>query len=760
MKKLKKRTLPARKPSSQFVDKNQIVFATEFKDDACTPSSMQSATGWFLSSYQTKLKRIKELAFGRKTLDVGCAAGVYLIPLLESGIDVYGIDYVSRFANNANALINKVAGHEQDQGRVICEDICNTSLQDHSFEFIYSLSTFPYIKNKDIALKEIFRMLSDHGIVYIEFGNSEAMAHQKALRAKTGVEMYNHPVSEIFDMVHRAGFEVIATRFGQIFPMHLESSDTKNDSLVSSMLKEYMGRFLTGDVTVDEAVSSSLATCHYAYRVTLVLKKPSGILEKPSMPVFKPGIATKWLSQDIAFNFEHADIEKTVAKLARCLFADPTDCFAVYGLMKLHGKNYDQIAEKYLKEVRKNYGDNLEPGKRIFIVADKSSLSIANANKKKTISVVLPVYNGMPYLPKCLESLYNQTVQDCELIVVNDGSNDGTKEFLDQFHPLSRHHLKIIHQDNMKLPAALNRGFTEATGDRLTWVSADCACRSDMLEMLSDALDHCSEAGMAYSSFFFIDKNDRITGKISRQPLTYRDLMMRNNGNASFMYTREAMNKTGIYDERFNGVEDWNYWLRMSMFFPFVYVDSPLYYYRLHEASMQSTMGGEINNAAEEMIAEFFKINGGKFDLGKLYPSIMHVQEREKRIRLIIEMQADCVARLLVARTAYMMQLAAIIIKELLNIDLDPLTKLQVFTHYAIILIASNADLTGALNAAREAIHAVKETDVLGHSQAVKYLAAMKQFVQTQDTSIFSQLSPLWLSENPELFRYDRIYLS
>jgi hypothetical protein len=95
------------------------------------------------------------------------------------------------------------------------------------------------------------------------------------------------------------------------------------------------------------------------------------------------------------------------------------------------------------------------------------------------VSVVLPTYNHLQLLPTAVESVLAQTYQDFELIIVNDGSTDGTREYLNS---LKDPRVRVIHQDNKHLPEALNTGFRATRGELLTWISSDNYCVPVFLE--------------------------------------------------------------------------------------------------------------------------------------------------------------------------------------------------------------------------------------------------------------------------------------
>ena len=102
---------------------------------------------------------------------------------------------------------------------------------------------------------------------------------------------------------------------------------------------------------------------------------------------------------------------------------------------------------------------------------------------EELISVVVPAYNCAPFLPRCLDSLLNQTYPNLEIIVVNDGSNDNTKEVLDGY--ASRHaNVTAIHQTNAGECAARISGVAAAKGSWIGFMDADDEIEPQMYEML------------------------------------------------------------------------------------------------------------------------------------------------------------------------------------------------------------------------------------------------------------------------------------
>ena len=99
------------------------------------------------------------------------------------------------------------------------------------------------------------------------------------------------------------------------------------------------------------------------------------------------------------------------------------------------------------------------------------------------ISVIVPVYNVEEYLEECLESIKNQTYTNIEVILVNDGSTDGSREICERFCQKDSR-FKLINQENQGQSVARNRGFKESIGQYIMFVDSDDVINTNVLEVL------------------------------------------------------------------------------------------------------------------------------------------------------------------------------------------------------------------------------------------------------------------------------------
>ena len=108
--------------------------------------------------------------------------------------------------------------------------------------------------------------------------------------------------------------------------------------------------------------------------------------------------------------------------------------------------------------------------------------------EKKLISIIIPVYNVKDYLEDCLNSIINQTYKNLEIILVDDGSMDGSSDICDKFAQLDTS-IMVIHQTNAGAAAARKKGVMYASGFYICFVDADDRIDSKMIEFLVEHIE-------------------------------------------------------------------------------------------------------------------------------------------------------------------------------------------------------------------------------------------------------------------------------
>jgi glycosyltransferase involved in cell wall biosynthesis len=202
------------------------------------------------------------------------------------------------------------------------------------------------------------------------------------------------------------------------------------------------------------------------------------------------------------------------------------------------------------------------------------------------ISVVLPVYNGERYLAPALDSVLAQTRGDFELIVIDDGSTDGTPDLLAE---LSREddRLRVHRQENRGLIATLNRGLTLAQADLIARMDDDDICRPERFARQGAFLDEHPECVAVGCRALMVDPDGAPIMDVHK--VTEHDelmeVLMRGGGalpHPGSMFRREAANRIGGYRAEYIAAEDVDFFLRLAEIGRLANLPEVLLEYRIH----------------------------------------------------------------------------------------------------------------------------------------------------------------------------------
>ena len=135
----------------------------------------------------------------------------------------------------------------------------------------------------------------------------------------------------------------------------------------------------------------------------------------------------------------------------------------------------------------------------------------------KKVSIIVPVYNVEKYLAKCLDSLVNQTLEDVEIIVVDDGSRDNSKQIIDEFQTKYPDKIKSFVKENGGLSDARNFGLDRANGEYIGFVDSDDYVTAEMFEEMF-SLAQKYDAEMVICNLQKVDENGKIVQKLTQVP--------------------------------------------------------------------------------------------------------------------------------------------------------------------------------------------------------------------------------------------------
>ncbi len=224
----------------------------------------------------------------------------------------------------------------------------------------------------------------------------------------------------------------------------------------------------------------------------------------------------------------------------------------------------------------------------------------------KLVSVVIPNYNYANYVGEAVESVLRQTYNSVEIIVVDDGSTDGSKEVLSSYGG----EIKTIFQDNSGVSAARNNGANQSSGKYLAFLDADDIWLPRKIEAQVKLFEENENLGLVHVGVEDIDaegnaieiNTDGLAGRVSRELLLFeRSVIL--GGGSGFMIRRDLFEKLNGFDLNLLTSADWDIFFRAATESEVGFVPDVLLKYRMHGSNMH----GNVKRMEREMLYAFGK---------------------------------------------------------------------------------------------------------------------------------------------------------
>ena len=209
------------------------------------------------------------------------------------------------------------------------------------------------------------------------------------------------------------------------------------------------------------------------------------------------------------------------------------------------------------------------------------------------VSVIIPTYNRASYICETIDSVLDQTFTDYEIIVVDDGSTDNTKEIVSLHIEKYSKKIRYFYQENRGEAGARNTGIKESKGEYIAFLDSDDIWHREKLEKQIKALEG-SDVSLVYCSMYII--KDGYVNYKKRKPsspaLNFHDLLL---GGKSIPMTglvkKNDLDKVGLFDESIKLACDYDMWLRFSMKYKIKFMNEPLAFYRRHASNISRDLG-------------------------------------------------------------------------------------------------------------------------------------------------------------------------
>jgi glycosyltransferase involved in cell wall biosynthesis len=207
-----------------------------------------------------------------------------------------------------------------------------------------------------------------------------------------------------------------------------------------------------------------------------------------------------------------------------------------------------------------------------------------------TISVIIPTYNGMNCISDTLDSVLCQTYKDYEIIIVDDGSTDNTKDVIEKYVEAYPAKVRYILQQNAGQGSARNRGIKESGGEYVAFLDHDDLWLPEKLEKQIELIDSLKDNNVVvFGDQYEFDENG-VTSKSA-----FKEISKPHNGfvfeklfyqnfitSQTVLAKRGFFNKVGFFQEGITYVEDFDMWLRLAKHYEFHYVQDVIAGHRIH----------------------------------------------------------------------------------------------------------------------------------------------------------------------------------
>ena len=192
------------------------------------------------------------------------------------------------------------------------------------------------------------------------------------------------------------------------------------------------------------------------------------------------------------------------------------------------------------------------------------------------ISVILPTYNRKHTLQRSIGSILNQTYRPSEIIIIDDGSSDGSSELIESDYP----NIRLIKQSNSGVSSARNKGIKNSKGQWIALLDSDDEWLPDKLEKQVQSLKEYSEYLFCHTNEIWIRRGVRVNqGKKHQKYGGYifdKCLDICRISPSSSLFHKSILEDAGLFDESLRVCEDYDLWLRITAKYPILFLDELL----------------------------------------------------------------------------------------------------------------------------------------------------------------------------------------
>ncbi len=206
------------------------------------------------------------------------------------------------------------------------------------------------------------------------------------------------------------------------------------------------------------------------------------------------------------------------------------------------------------------------------------------------ITVYITNRNYGRYIEQSIQSVLNQTIQQFELLIIDDGSTDNSRDIIERYRDDER--ITIIYQKNKGLNISNNVAMRAAKGKYIIRLDADDFLEPDALEVMSDVFENDDELGLIFPDYYYVDKDGNRIGRHVRNDFQKAvSLYDQPAHGACTMIRSEFLKRLGGYNESFSCQDGYDIWIKFITHYKVTNVNKPLFSYRRHGKNLTCDEG-------------------------------------------------------------------------------------------------------------------------------------------------------------------------
>ena len=232
------------------------------------------------------------------------------------------------------------------------------------------------------------------------------------------------------------------------------------------------------------------------------------------------------------------------------------------------------------------------------MTAGKATASVTESTINPLVTVYVTNFNYANYIEQSIESVLAQTYKNFELIIIDDGSTDNSREIINCY--IEKTNIRVIFQENKGLIASNNIAVRAAQGKYIMRLDADDYLDDNALLVLVNAIEKSDDIALIFPDYYYVDADGQVTGQERRHDFQAQVTLLDQPAHgACTLIRRNCLLEVGGYSPEFTCQDGWDLWLKLTESYSVGNVNLPLFYYRRHETNLTNDTDRLLDTRAE-----------------------------------------------------------------------------------------------------------------------------------------------------------------